>query len=31
MELAADFENKKLRGFVDLSIIKFDETCDYIV
>lgn len=31
MELAADFENKKLKGFVDLSIIKIDASCNYIV
>lgn len=31
IELAADFENTKLTGFVDLSLIKMDETCDHIV
>lgn len=31
IELTADFENTKLTGFVDLSLIKKDETCDHIV
>lgn len=31
IELLADFENEKLKGFVDLSITKIDESCDHIV
>lgn len=31
IELAADFKNEKLKGFVDLSITKIDESCDHIV
>lgn len=31
IELDADFENEKLKGFVDLSITKIDESCDHIV
>jgi len=31
IELAADFKNEKLKGFVDLSITKIDDSCDHIV
>lgn len=31
IELAADFENDKLKVFADLSITKIDESCDCIV
>ncbi|VVC29461.1 Peptidase M1, leukotriene A4 hydrolase/aminopeptidase C-terminal,Armadillo-type [Cinara cedri] len=31
LELTADFKNEKLKGFVDLSIIKNDESCDHII
>ncbi|XP_026811810.1 leukotriene A-4 hydrolase [Rhopalosiphum maidis] len=31
IELTADFENEKLKGFVDLSITKIDESCDHII
>ncbi|KAF0747621.1 leukotriene A-4 hydrolase [Aphis craccivora] len=30
-ELATDFENDTLQVFVDLSITKIDESCDYII
>lgn len=31
IQLAADFQNEKLKGFVDLSINKIDESYDHIV
>lgn len=31
LELEADFENENLKGFVDLSVTKIDETYDHIV
>lgn len=31
IELTADFNNEKLKGFVDLSVTKIDESCNYIV
>lgn len=31
INLAADFKNEKLKGFVDLSITKVDDSCEHIV
>lgn len=31
IQLVADFQNEKLKGFVDLSITKIDESYDHIV